>query len=96
MSTSRTPYLEGLIHELVKLPREVEWVEFKHNNDNSQMIGEYISALANAAALAGKSKGYLLWGEVWSTFGSRRHLLDASGVPGFSFWTWLGRLRFWR
>lgn len=55
-------YLAGLVRELVKLPREVEWVEFKQNNDDPQQLGEYISALANAAALAGKTKAYLLWG----------------------------------
>jgi ATP-dependent DNA helicase RecG len=60
MSTG-APYLEGLVRELVKLPREVEWVEFKQNNDDPQQLGEYISALANASALADKSKGYLLW-----------------------------------
>ena len=63
MSTGRSAiYLEGLVRELVKLPYEVEWVEFKHGNADAQQIGEYISALANAAALAGKSKGYVLWG----------------------------------
>lgn len=61
MST-RTPYLAGLVRELVKVPREVEWIEFKQNNEDPQQLGEYISALSNAAALAGKSKGYLLWG----------------------------------
>jgi predicted HTH transcriptional regulator len=37
-------------------------VEFKHNNDDPPMIGEYISALANAAALLGKQSAYLVWG----------------------------------
>jgi len=55
-------YLEGLVRELCKLRRETEWVEFKVDNDDPQAIGEYISALANAAALAGKARGYLLWG----------------------------------
>ena len=33
MSTDRnTEYLVGLVHELRKLPRETEWVEFKVNN----------------------------------------------------------------
>jgi predicted HTH transcriptional regulator len=55
-------YLEGLVRELSKLRRETEWVEFKVDNDDPQTIGEYVSALANAAALAGKARGYLLWG----------------------------------
>ncbi len=46
--------LANLLRELCKLPKETEWVEFKHNNDDPQLIGEYISALANSAALLGK------------------------------------------
>jgi ATP-dependent DNA helicase RecG len=44
------------------LRSENECVEFKHNNDNPEEIGEYISALANASALFGTNHGYLLWG----------------------------------
>lgn len=55
-------YLLSLLHELRKLPKETEWVEFKHNNDNPEEIGEYLSALANAAALMGKVHAYLIWG----------------------------------
>lgn len=63
MTTNRsTEYLISLVHELRKLPVETEWVEFKHNNDNPKEIGEYLSALANAAALYGKSSAYLVWG----------------------------------
>jgi ATP-dependent DNA helicase RecG len=51
-----------LVRELIALPRETTWLEFKHNNSNPEEIGEYISALANAAALADKSCGYLVWG----------------------------------
>jgi predicted HTH transcriptional regulator len=63
MSRRRTPaQLVALIRELCALPRETEWAEFKHNNDSPEEIGEYLSALANAAAIAGKPFGYLLWG----------------------------------
>lgn len=55
-------YLAGLVRELCKLPRETEWVEFKVNNSDPQTIGEYISALANSAALNGKAFAYLIWG----------------------------------
>ncbi|MDU9411759.1 ATP-binding protein [Pseudomonas solani] len=55
-------YLQSLLRELCALPQETEWVEFKQNNDDVPLIGEYISALANAAALLGKEYGYLLWG----------------------------------
>ncbi len=55
-------YLCQLLKELRLLTNETEWVEFKHNNANPQEIGEYISALANSAALVGKPAGYLVWG----------------------------------
>ncbi len=55
-------YHIGLVRELCKLPIETEWVEFKVNNQASHEIGEYISALANAAALNGKANGYMIWG----------------------------------
>lgn len=63
MTTQRNEdYLLGLVNELRKLPHETEWVELKVNNYNPQEIGEYISALSNAAALNGKAFGYLVWG----------------------------------
>ena len=56
-------YLTNLVHNLRQLPREPEWVEFKVNNATEpQTIGEYISALANGAALNGESSAYMLWG----------------------------------
>lgn len=55
-------YLQSLVRELAALPAETPWVELKHNNGHPQEIGEYISALANAAALEGKTRAYLLWG----------------------------------
>ena len=63
MTTERSrEYLLSLLHELRGLPRETEWVEFKVDNDEPQAIGEYISALANSAALLGKAFAYLVWG----------------------------------
>lgn len=63
MTTTRsTEYLVGLVSELCKLPRETEWVEFKENNEQPRLIGEYLSALSNAAALEGKAFAYVLWG----------------------------------
>ncbi len=63
MSPNRSQaYLVGLVRELGKLPRETEWVEFKVNQNDPQLIGEYLSALANAAALNGQAFGYLVWG----------------------------------
>ena len=54
--------LVHLVDELCQLSRETEWVEFKKNFHPPQTIGEYISALANAACLKYKPKAYLLYG----------------------------------
>ena len=42
--------------------KESEWIEFKLNNEDPHMIGEYISALANSATLHDVSKAYLVYG----------------------------------
>lgn len=52
----------AIVNELTGLPHETEWVEFKHNHADPQDIGEYLSALANSAALYNKHAGYLIWG----------------------------------
>lgn len=63
MTTDRpVEYLIGLVRELCKLPQETEWVEFKENDGEPEAIGEYLSALANSAALSGKAFAYLVWG----------------------------------
>ena len=54
--------LRGILAELCKLPRETEWAEFKRNHAEPDEIGEYLSALANAAALTGKVHAWLVWG----------------------------------
>ena len=52
----------ALVDELCRLPGETEWVEFKANYQSPQAIGEYISALANAACWKAKPRGYLVFG----------------------------------
>lgn len=54
--------LQDKLAELLALPQESEWVEFKHNNSDPQMIGEYLSALSNSAAIDGRPFGYIVWG----------------------------------
>lgn len=51
-----------LVEELRKLPSEKSWLEFKKDNYKPEMIGEDISALANAATLAERTSAYMLWG----------------------------------
>ncbi|MDA3788349.1 MAG: ATP-binding protein [Desulfobacula sp.] len=55
-------FLINLLSELRNLPAKTEWLEFKHQNDTPEEIGEYLSALANSAAFTGKIKAYMLWG----------------------------------
>ena len=55
-------YLISLLKELRTFTNETGWVEFKVNNDEPEVIGEYISALSNSAALNGKTKAYMVWG----------------------------------
>jgi ATP-dependent DNA helicase RecG len=54
--------LIALVDHLRGLPRETEWLEFKHNNADPQEIGEYLSALANEASLLNQPRGYLIFG----------------------------------
>ena len=62
MSAARPPeYLAGLVATALREP-EGEWLEFKLNNADSRKIGEYFSALANAAALNGRPYAYMFWG----------------------------------
>jgi predicted HTH transcriptional regulator len=58
----RVEELEGLLRPLVALPSETEWVEFKENNAEPRDIGEYLSAIADAAALNRQSVGFVIWG----------------------------------
>ena len=54
--------IDILVKELCKLPKEVGWVEFKHNNCEPTMVGEDISALANSATLHDRDYAYMIWG----------------------------------
>ena len=52
----------ALVEELLALTGEADWVEFKHDNTDAQMMGVRISALSNAARLRDKPCAYMLWG----------------------------------
>lgn len=51
-----------LINDLRILPAETEWVEFKRNNTDPEVIGKRISALSNGARLLDKPKAYFVYG----------------------------------
>ena len=57
-----TAELSALLDRLRAEPHETEWLEFKANRYEPQVLGEYLSALANSACLAGKPRGYLVFG----------------------------------
>lgn len=54
--------IEDTVGALLKESGEAEWLEFKHNNDTPDKIGETISAIANSVALAQKEQGWIIWG----------------------------------
>jgi len=53
-----------LLEQLMALPAETEWLEFKEAKDtfNFENIGKYFSALSNEANLKGKRCGWLIFG----------------------------------
>ena len=57
-----TAELTALLDRLRAEPRETEWLEFKANRYEPQVLGEYLSALANSACLQGRPRGYLAFG----------------------------------
>ena len=54
--------IEQMIADLLKLPKECEWVEYKLNYHSDEEIGKNISALSNGACLQHVPFGFLLFG----------------------------------
>ena len=54
--------LESMLEEFRASPAEPSWLEFKTGLKDSVQIAKYISGLANVAAYAGSTHGYLVWG----------------------------------
>ena len=50
------------VRELIAYPNERNWFEFKENWYEPNALGEYISAMSNAAALEGEEYAYFVWG----------------------------------
>jgi len=85
----------ALIDRLRALPTETEWIEFKRNHYEPQLLGEYLSALANAACLAGQPRGYLVFGiddETHEVVGTRfdPHTVKAKGNQDLLPWLGAG------
>lgn len=72
--------LTSILYRLTALPKETEWVEFKHNFHSPEEIGERISALANSSALLNEPFGYMVFGVedethqiIGTTFKAKQH-----------------------
>ena len=53
--------IEKLVLDLCSYDAEQEWFEFKENWFQPEVLGEYISALSNAAAFHYKPQAYFVW-----------------------------------
>ena len=85
-----TIQLKDLIDNLVKLPKENEWVEFKLNFHSFDEIGERISALSNGACINNQNFGYLVFGVednthkiLGTTFSAKK---EKKGGEDFEHW----------
>lgn len=56
------PSMLAVLQDLLAQPRERSTIEFKSNWDQADDIGEYLSALANAAALERHGRAWMIWG----------------------------------
>ena len=56
--------VSDIIKKCISLGDEPEWFEYKQGTavSDADTIGQYISALSNAAVLAGEPEGYMIWG----------------------------------
>lgn len=72
----------SLLDRLRAEPRETEWLEFKRDRYEPQVLGEYISALANSACLLGKPRAYLVFGIEDGTHAVAGTSFDPAGEKG--------------
>jgi ATP-dependent DNA helicase RecG len=77
-----TADLTALLDRLRAEPRETEWLEFKTNRYEPQVLGEYLSALANAACLQGKPRAYLVFGIEDGSHAVAGTVFDPQGEKG--------------
>ena len=54
--------IKQIVLDLCALNDETEWFEFKENWFQPEALGEYVSALSNAAAFHYKKYGFFIWG----------------------------------
>ena len=71
-----------ILEQLRRGPNESTTVEFKSNLSEPKAIGEYISALANSAALEGHTRAWLVWGVEDGTHAVKGTTLDPFSAKG--------------
>ncbi len=80
----------ALLLRLLEEPNETEWLEFKHNNGDPDLIGENASACANSAMLLGRDRAFIIFGIENGTkklVGTKIKLSTMKrGGEGFSNW----------
>ena len=54
--------LTEVLEDLLSREFEEDWFEFKENWFEHHALGEYISGMSNAAAMAGREHAYFIWG----------------------------------
>ena len=59
--------IKSIVLELCSYNDEQEWFEFKENWFQPEALGEYVSALSNAAAFHYREYAYFVWGVVNDT-----------------------------
>ena len=77
--------IKEIVLELCSYSNEQEWFEFKENWFEPDVLGEYVSALSNAAAFHFKKNAYFVWGindesheVVGTTFNQYREIKNES------------------
>lgn len=83
--------LKQLVDTLRSHGRETEWLEFKVNHYQPQIIGEYLSALSNSACLHDQQYGHLVFGidnDTHDVVGTdfRPHATKGKGNEGLEPW----------
>lgn len=80
---------EEILSHLLKLPKEVEWVEFKEARVSFDFtkLGKYFSALSNEANLDKQSYGWLVFGieDVHRTIVGTNYRLEAGSLDQLKF-----------
>jgi len=62
MASQQADTTNHLLDQLLYHGHEDTWLEVKTKNKDPEMIGQSVSAIANSAALEGRTFGYLVWG----------------------------------